>query len=55
MKVTRDLCIIRYVDNGAVIRIRLSRLYETEKEAIDRLPPDAHPKKRNHWDYEMYH
>ena len=42
-------------DNGAVIRIRPSRLYETEKEAIDRLPPDAHPKKRNHWDYEMYH
>ena len=55
LKVTRDLCIIRYVDNGAVIRIRPSRLFETEKEAIDRLPPDANPKKRNHWDYEMYH
>ena len=26
LKATRDLCIIHYVDNGAVIRIRPSRL-----------------------------
>ena len=55
LRVTRDLCIIRYVDNGAVIRIRQSRLFETEKEATDRLPPDARPQKSSHWDYELYH
>lgn len=55
LRVTRDLCIIRYVDNDAVIRIRTSRLYATEKEATDRLPPDALPKKSSHWDYYLNH
>ena len=55
LRVTRDLCIIRYVDNGAVIRIRPSRLFETEKEATNRLPPDARPQKSSHWDYELHH
>lgn len=55
LKVTRDLCISRYVDTGAVIRIRPSRLFETEKEATNRLPPDARPKKSSHWDYELHH
>ena len=55
IRTTLDLCIIRYSDTGTVIRIRKSRLFETEKEATDRLPPDARPKKRSHWDYEKYH
>ena len=55
LKVTRDLCIIWYVDNGAVIRIRPSRLFETEKEALNYMPPDARPKKSSHWDYELHH
>ena len=42
------------IDNVRFLR-EVIVLKETEKEAIDRLPPDAHPKKRNHWDYEMYH
>ena len=55
LRVTRDLCVIRYIDNGAVIRIRRSRLFETEKEATDLLPPDARPKKSSHWDYYLNH
>ena len=55
LRVTRDLCIIRYVDNGAVIRIRQSRLFETEKEAVKYMQPDARPQKSSHWDYELYH
>ena len=55
LRVTRDLCVIRYVDNGAVIRIRPSRLFETEKEAAKCMPPDARPQKSSHWDYELYH
>ena len=55
LRVTGDLCVIRYVDNGAVIRIRSSRLYATKKEATDRLPPDARPQKSSHWDYYLNH
>ena len=51
IRTTRDLCIIRYSDIGTVIRIRKSRLFATEKEAINFLPPDARPKSNNHWDY----
>ena len=51
LKVTRDLCTIRYVDTGSVIRIRPSRLVATEKEAAKCMPPDARPQKSNHWDY----
>lgn len=54
LRITRDLCIIRYVDTGTIIRIKKSRLFETEEKAVDHLPPDARPHKRNHWDYELY-
>lgn len=55
LRVTRDLCVIRYVDTGTVIRIRTHRLYETEKEATQKLPLDARPKKSSHWDYYLNH
>ena len=54
----REVIVLRfdlYIDNGAVIRIRRSRLFETEKEATDLLPPDARPKKSSHWDYYLNH
>ena len=50
LRVTRDLCIIRYSDTGTVIR-----LFGTEEEAINFLPSDARPKRNNHWDYELHH
>lgn len=55
LRVTRDLCIIKYSDTGTVIRIRKSRLFATEIEAINFLPPDARPKRNNHWDYYRNH
>ena len=55
LRITRDLCVIRYVDTGTVIRIRKNRLFVTEEEAINFLPPDARPKKSSHWDYYLNH
>lgn len=34
LRVTKDLCVIKYIDTEAVIRIRKSRLFATDKEAI---------------------
>ena len=39
VSVTRDFYVIEYVDTGAVIRMRKSRLYGTRKEANEKLPP----------------
>lgn len=55
LRVTRDLCIIKYVDTGTVIRIRKNRLYSSDKDAIEKLPPDARPKRKSHWDYYYNH
>lgn len=54
LRVTRDLCIIKYIDTGSTIRIRKSRLYTTEKEAKEAIPFSARPK-TSHWDYYMNH
>lgn len=55
LRATRDLCVIKYVDTGAIIRIRKKRLFATEKEAQDYLPPEARPKRKSHWDYYLTH
>lgn len=51
MKATRDFCIIKYIDTGALIRIRKTRLFCTKRDAELSLPPSARPG-MNHWDYE---
>ena len=55
VKTSRDLCDIRYVDTGAVIRIRNSRLFASEEDATIYLPPDARPKRNSHWNYYLNH
>ena len=44
LRITRDLCVIKYIDTGATIRIRKSRLFATDKEAISTIPMSARPK-----------
>ena len=59
LRVTKDLCVIRYVESGAAIRIRKSRLFASEQEAINSTPkkilPKANHSKMTHWEYEMTH
>ncbi len=44
LRATRDLCVIKYTDTGAIIRIRKSRLFSTDKEAIATMPQSVRPK-----------
>lgn len=53
-RITRDLCIIEYIDTGTLIRVRKSRLFQTKREAELTLPPSLRPG-INHWEYEMTH
>lgn len=53
-RVTRDLCVIKYVDSGAVIRIRQSRLFPTKREAELSMPQWARPG-ISPWEYERRH
>ena len=55
LRVTRDLFTICYLDTGATIRVRKSRLFFTEKEALETIPPSARPTKKTHWDYYLNH
>lgn len=55
LRTSRDYCIIRYAETGAVIRISKKRLYVTENEALLTIPSEHRPKKMNHWDYELNH
>lgn len=50
--VTRDFCVIEYVDTGTAIRVRKSRLYSTKKEANEKLP-HSEQTIGSHWDYYM--
>lgn len=50
IKATRDLCIVKYIDTGAIIRIRKSRLYNSKDEANKALPQKSHHHS-NHWNY----
>lgn len=54
VSVTRDFCVIEYVDTGAVIRVRKSRLYRTKREANEKLPSYERTK-GSHWDYYLNH
>ena len=54
VSVTRDFCVIEYVDTGAVIRVRKSRLYGTRKEANEKLPQSERTKE-SHLDYYLNH
>lgn len=51
LKITKDLCVIKYVDTGALIRIRKTRLFCTKRDAELSMPPSVRPG-MNHWDYE---
>ena len=50
-RITKDFCVIKYVDTGAYIRIRHNRLFGDKKEAENSLPISARPKRRSHWDF----
>lgn len=52
MKATRDFCVIKYIDTGALIRVRNSRLFSSKKEAESTMPRSARPG-INHWEYEQ--
>ena len=54
LKITKDLCVIKYVDTGAVIKIRQSRLFPTKREAELSMPQWARPG-ISPWEYERRH
>ena len=55
IRVTKDLCTIKYIETGTCIRVRRKRLFFDIKDAEKELPVQARPKRPTHWDYEFSH